>query len=279
MRVENDLQMSDLAQTLARLGRIPARCRRDVWLLSKLANWREALAAEWHRTPLHRVRLRNGIVLEGPETIELAFLFQETWLRQIYSPPGYEVGRGEIVIDIGANIGVFTLYAATRARDVQVYAYEPFPENVKWLRHNVTSSGLTNVRVQQKAIGAETGVRYLQVNADDWIMHSLFGGGETARGLPVDCLSFDDVMNGEGIAQCDLLKLDCEGSEYEILQRCAPETLKRVRRIVGEYHEGPFITGTGAELCRFLEARSFRIDRFEHHDAGCGVLCARNLAF
>jgi FkbM family methyltransferase len=274
------MKVSDFSVALARVGRIPSRVRRDLWLFTKLENWREAWAAEWHRTPLHRVRLRNGVVLNGPETIELAFLFQETWLRQIYAPHGYEIEDGETVIDIGANIGIFAIYAATRARDVKVYAYEPFPENVKWLRNNLADSGVSNVQVNQKAVGAETGLRNLQVNSDDWIMHSLFGNGSEANsGLPVECVSFDDVMNQNGIEQCDLLKLDCEGSEYEILQRCAPETLRRVRRIVGEYHQGAGIEGTGQELCHFLESRSFRIDHFESHDVGCGVLCARNMAF
>ena len=273
--------MRSLPQGLARLSRIPARCRRDVWLFSKLDNWREALAAEWHHTPLHRVRLRSGVVLEGPDTIELAFLFQETWLRRIYSPPGYEIGPGETVVDIGANIGVFATYAATRAPNVKVYAYEPFPGNVKWLRHNVEASGLANIEVRQQAVGAETGTRYLQVNADDWIMHSFFGEQtKGSQGLPVDCISFDDLMQTHRIERCDLLKLDCEGSEYEILQRCAPETLRRVRRIVGEYHEGLTIDGTGEELCRFLESRSFRIERFERDEVeGCNLICARNTAF
>lgn len=271
--------MSDLSEKLARVGRIPARIRRDAWLIGKLKNWREALTAEWQRAPLNHVRLRNGVVLDSPDTIELAFLFQETWLRRVYSPPGYEIERGDTVIDIGANIGVFAIYAASRAPEVKVFSYEPFPENVKWLRNNISKSGLTNVQVHQQAVCAETGVRYLQVNSEDWIMHSLFGERNAAHhGLPVDCISFDDIMNGKGIECCDLLKLDCEGSEYEILQGCAPETLRRVRRIVGEYHEGPHIDGTGEELCRFLESRSFHIDEFVR-DNGCGVLSARNMAF
>lgn len=269
--------MNEVSQSLARLGRIPERCRRDAWMVEKLANWREALAAEWRRKPLHHIRMRNGIRLDGPETIDLTFLFQETWLREIYSPPGYEIKRGDTVIDIGANIGVFSAYAATRAPDVTVHSYEPFPENVKWLRQNISASGLTNVRVEQKAVCAETGVRELQVNPEDWIMHSLFERDTGAQpGIPVECISFDEVMNKDGIEQCDLLKLDCEGSEYEILQGCAPETLGRVRRIVGEYHEGQHINGTGKELCRFLESRSFRIERFESHDHDCGVICAVN---
>lgn len=269
----------DISQELARLRRIPERCRRDAWMIGTLKNWREALSAEWNRTSLHRIRLRNGIVLDGPDTIELAFLFQETWWRQIYSPSGYEIQHGDTIIDIGANIGVFALYAASQAPDVKVYAYEPFPDNAKWLRQNVLNSKLDNIYVHEQAVGAESGVRHLQVNSDDWIMHSLYGEGTASqRGLRVDCISFDEIMSSNNIARCDLLKIDCEGSEYEILQRCAPETLARVRRIVGEFHEGPHIEGTGEELCGFLESRSFQIDHFERLDVTCGVISAHNTA-
>lgn len=268
-----------LSQKISRLGRIPARCRNDARLVWMLENWREALAAEWNRTPLKRVKLRSGVELEGPDSVGLDFLFHETWVRGLYSPPGYEVGRGDVVIDVGANIGVFALYAATRAPGVRVLAYEPFPGNVKWLRRNVERSGLTNVEVRERAVGGRTGARVLHVS-DDWIMHSLSGDGAAAPGgLEVECVSFDDLMRGEGVGRCDLLKLDCEGSEYEILEGCAPETLARVRRIVGEYHEGPGIGGTGRGLRRFLESRSFRVDRFEEMDVGNGVLCATNTSF
>jgi FkbM family methyltransferase len=272
--------VTEISQKLARLARIPARCRRDARLIGLLENWRDALAAEWHRTPLERVRLRNGVVLASPATVSLAFLFHETWVRKVYSPPGYRIGAGDTVIDIGANIGVFAAYAATRAAGVRVFAYEPFPENIAWLKRNVTESRLTNVEVRAQAVGAETCVRTLQVDPGDWIMHSLFArpDGTDAQALAVECVSFDEVMNQPGVARCDLLKLDCEGSEYEILQGCAPDTLRRVRRIVGEFHEGEHIAGTARELCRYLEARAFRIDRFVREGAGSGLFCATNTA-
>jgi FkbM family methyltransferase len=270
--------MSNLSQKLAKVGRIPERLSRDAWLIENLQNWREALEAEWRGTPLKQVKIRNGVVIESPGTIDLAFLFQETWRRAIYSPAGFEIEPGNTVIDIGANIGVFAIFAATRAAAVRVFSYEPFPENMKWLRNNIRLSGLKNVQARQQAVGAESGIRTLQISPHNWIVHSLFGDNGDANQLSVECVSFDEVMNQHGIECCDLLKLDCEGSEYEILQKCAPETLKRVRRIVGEYHEGPHIEGTGEGLCRFLESRSFRVDNF-HPGESCGVFTAHNLDF
>lgn len=262
---------------LARIARIPERCKRDLRLIYMLENWRAALSAEWKSAPLSEVRLRNRVVLSGPETIDLAFLFHEIWVRRVYTPPGYEIREGDTVIDIGANIGVFATYAATRAKGVRVYAFEPFPDNVAWLRKNVEESGLSNVRIYQQAVAGSTGTRVLQSDPEDWIMHSLREEKTGGEGLRVDCISLDDVMARDGIEGCDLLKLDCEGSEYEILWGCKDDTLKRVRRIVAEFHEGAGRAGTGRGLQKFLESKSFRVDCF-HQDVGCGYLSAYNTA-
>jgi FkbM family methyltransferase len=264
---------------MARLRRIPQRVWRDVRLMKMLSNWREALSAELSGGSLKRFELRNGIVLSAPEALDLNFLFQEIWLRGIYSPPGFEIRRGDVVIDVGANIGVFAAFAASRAPEVKVYAYEPFPGNIEWLQRNMKESGLTNVNIRAQAMAGAQGERVLHVNPESWIVHSLVreDGGDGKQDISVKCLSLDEALDAEGIARCDLLKLDCEGSEYEILQGCSPAALKRVRRIVGEYHDRENL-GTGESLCRFLESRAFRIDRFEPLDAGCGVLCATNTA-
>lgn len=263
---------------LARLARIPERCRRDLRLILMLQNWREALAAEWNHAPLSQVRLRNNVVLSGPQTIDLAFLFHEIWVSRVYTPPGYEIEDGSVVIDVGANIGVFAAYAATRAQGVKVYAYEPFPENVAWLKRNIEESGLAmNVQIHQQAVAGLSGTRFLQSDPEHWIMHSLTKESNGSEGLQVNCITLDEIFSKEAIERCDLLKLDCEGSEYEILWNCSADTLNRVRRIVAEFHEGPGRAGTGRELRNFLETRSFRVDSF-HQDINCGYLSAYNEA-
>jgi FkbM family methyltransferase len=268
-----------VSKDMSRLARIPQRVRRDLQLMKLLSNWREALSAELSGGRLKRLELRNGVVLNAPEALDLNFLFQEIWLRGIYSPPGFEIRSGDVVIDVGANIGVFAAFAASRAPGVRVYAYEPFPGNIEWLQRNMKESGLTNVNIRAQAMAGAQGERILHVHPEGWIFHSLVREGDGGEGqdISVKCLTLDEALDAEGIAHCDLLKLDCEGSEYEILQGCSPAALQRVRRIVGEYHDRGTL-GTGESLCRFLESHSFRIDRFEPLDAGCGVLCATNTA-
>jgi hypothetical protein len=123
-------------------------------------------------------------------------------------------------------------------------------------------------------VAGHTGSRKLLVDSSAWLLNSLCRHSTARQPLAVTCTTLDIILDEVGY--CDLLKLDCEGSEYEILHGCSPETLSRVKRIVGEYHEWPGIDGTGQELCRFLESRSFRIDRFESFGIGSGLLCATN---
>ena len=74
--------------------------------------------------------LRNGIELETRETVDTATI-GVVFLRREYGP----IGSNWTVIDVGANIGVFTLYAA--ATGGRVYAYEPMPENYELLLRNL----------------------------------------------------------------------------------------------------------------------------------------------
>ncbi len=268
--------MSELSAE--RLSKIPRRFYRDLKLIRLLQNWPRAIAIEWTGSDLKSMRLRNGVVLNAPTAINLAFLFHEIWVNEIYTPPGYKIHSGDVVIDVGANIGVFATFAATRAPGVTVHAYEPFQDCVDWLQRNVEESGLRNVHVHKAAVSGAPGEAQLQVDPSRWIVNSLFNGRGKGESITVNCLGLNDVMEENGITLCDLLKLDCEGSEYEVLKGCTPATLKRVRRIVGEYHERPAINGSGQELCSFLKLNSFRIDRFEQTGEDCGIICATNIA-
>ncbi len=244
-------------------------------MMRLLRNWPHAVSAAWTGKDLQVVIFRNGVRLQAPPSLNLAFIFYEIWVQEIYALPGYAIGDGAVVIDVGANIGTFALFAATAAQDVSVYAYEPFPENVDWLRSNITASGVQNVQACSLAVAGQSGQRTLCVDSD-WIMHRLGESDGTSGSMSVDCISLDDVFTVHKIDSCNLLKLDCEGSELEILRDCSDETICRVNRIVGEQH---YESGSLEEqqFRAVLEERGFQIDRFETPAAG-GAFAARRVS-
>ncbi len=270
--------------TPERLFRIPERLYQDWRIANLLKNWREVLYSKLTGKSVNTIKFRSGMVLHSPPEVSLNFLFHEVWLDKIYCPPGYEIEKDNIVVDIGANIGVFAAYAATCASNVEVLAFEPFPENVSWLRKNVSESNLSNVTVYQQAVAGVTEERTLQVS-NSWIEHSLSEtadeksetADENEQNLHVQCRSFNDVM--KPIPRCDLLKIDCEGSEYEIFYTSTTETLKKVRRIVGEFHPRDKDKKNGKALCNYLESKGFDITHFVTFENETGIFCATNNVF
>lgn len=257
---------------LTRLRRIPRRCLNDLRIIRLLRNWQQVLLAEAENSAMSRLDFRNGVAIEAPATVSLAFLFHEIWINRTYTPPGYEIGPGEIVIDVGANIGVFSLFAATAAPGVKVFSYEPFAESVAWLQKNLAASGIRNVTVCPQAIAGEPGQRTLDVSSESWMSHSLSRAG--GKGLTVECISLEGAFAANGLTHCDTLKLDCEGSEYEILESCSADFLASIKRIVGEYHVGPGHRGSGESLRAVLEDRGFRVDMLSPVQVDCGTFAA-----
>lgn len=260
---------------LERVSRIPKRIRQDLRVIGLAKNWKEILSSKLSRTPLNSVRLRNGVVINSPAQVSLDFLFQEIWLDKVYSPAGYEIKPGDIVFDIGGNIGVFALYAATQAPNVKVYSYEPFPENAAFFEKNLKESQLKNINFNNLAVATDAGERTLEVN-DSWIKHTLSdtsGGKQIENGITVKCVSLDEAM--KEFDRCDLLKLDCEGSEYEILYAGSTETIGKIKKIVGEYHNLDNEVRNGESLRLFLEKNSFQIDIYQPLDDHSGFICAK----
>ena len=261
--------------TLARLSRIPKRLLDDLKIIWIAQNWREILRAKINRKPLSLIRLRNGVVLRSPGQVSLDFLFHEIWIDEVYAPPGYEIKNGDTVVDIGANIGVFATYAATSASGVKVKSYEPFPKNAEYFRVNLDASKLENVEFHQTAVADSEGVRTLHLD-DAWILHSLTEKGSSENGMDVDCTTLDKVF--EDIDSCGLLKLDCEGSEYEVLYSASDSTVSKISRIVCEFNNVDDDRKNGAALRDFLLTKGFEIDPSGPLDGESGFICARKNA-
>lgn len=258
--------------SLARLSRIPKRIRDDVKIIRLAKNWREILYAKAARRKLAAVQLRNGVVLKAPEAVDLEFLFHEIWIDEFYAPAGYEIGPNETVIDIGGNIGVFAMYAATKAPGVTVLSFEPFPQNAESFSANREASGADRVSLSRSAVAADRGSRTLRVE-DAWILHSLVDRNSDVAGLTVESIPLDDIM--ADLPRCHLLKLDCEGGEYEILYSAADSSLAKIARIVCEFNVLDSEHRNGYALGDFLGKKGFTVDEIKMLDPSSGFISAR----
>lgn len=141
----------------------------------------------------------------------------------------YEVRPTDtVIVDAGANIGTFTLYALLHAPHAKVIAIEPAPDSCERLRGVLYDHGFSHrCLINQAALGREAGSTSIDLRPESQFRST--GTGSTL--VPV--MTLDELLHG---SEVDLLKLDIEGSEYAAIGPHSFDCLQRVDRIAMEYH-------------------------------------------
>ena len=202
-------------------------------------NWWYPFFAYFHliRHPEVTYTLRKGTKFTcAIKDMEAIPAINDVWFRKIYTPGRINIKNAKIVIDIGAHIGSFSVFAALNSSpDVKVYSYEPSPVNYKFLIQNIKHNGLNNIKAFQLAISGEKGKVRLYMDEK----RSTFNSTTIQKGYPVevDAITLQNILDDNAINNCDLLKMDCEGAEYEILLGAQKSDLSRIRNIALEYHD------------------------------------------
>lgn len=179
------------------------------------------------------VRLRNRV--RARCRLDEFSGFVEVWVYREYEVPGLRWNELRNIVDVGANVGAATLWFASRAPYGRIVAVEPAPAVLPSLMRNVEANGLGNrVEVVPVALGATSGIGYLKPSSSS--LSASVGAGPTTGGLPVPIVSLGQLLEKTKIRKLDLLKLDCEGSEFEILRSSETSVLRSIRAIVGEFH-------------------------------------------
>jgi FkbM family methyltransferase len=232
----------------------------------RFSNWPEIV---WHRFVRRRATVlcfewhgRVRIVCNCARNDHVAV--QEIFARDVYEPlfvhcrfPG---GRIRYV-NVGAHIGAFDLWLRERGLTiVQGLAMELNPETCRRCEHNLSSNGLTGVRVFNNGVAGQDGFVDF-VPSGDSLGDNIFtpasragAGVEPAR--RVELLTLATLLHRHaGLGeQFDLLKLDCEGAEYGILRTAPLAELRRFRCVVAEFHPEPAGESVDAAYQRLREA-------------------------
>lgn len=155
---------------------------------------------------------------------------ERPYLRHLALPPH------PTIIDVGAYIGDFALYAA-KYLNARVLAYEPTVENYALLAQNVALNRLTNlITAIPLAVSNRREVTLnVQITESEEVHVSshLYPNAEVRR---IPSVTVADIVNKYHLSTIDLLKLDCEGGEYEILNGIPVPLFQRIGNIVFEYH-------------------------------------------
>lgn len=183
-----------------------------------------------HLTLGYRIRLRNGS--RDFHTFHRIFIRDEYFLDRLNGLNSQ--GLLGCVIDIGAHIGLFTVRISQIARNI--LCYEPASDNFELLSHNVKKNGLEGrVSLFKSAVSSLPGMASLYRRKDPYD-YSIVGGNGYTKMEEVPTTTLSDIFLSNAIERCDLLKLDCEGAEYDIISQADESLLRKVHKIVLEYH-------------------------------------------
>jgi FkbM family methyltransferase len=122
-----------------------------------------------------------------------------------------------VIVDIGANVGIISFYFAKRFPNAKIYAYEPHPINYANLIRGIEANGLTNVFPFNKAVLDDSDSEIeIYLNRENSGASSVFYPTEDSAF--VDTITLEEIVAEHQIEKIDFLKIDCEGSEFEILE-------------------------------------------------------------
>lgn len=170
------------------------------------------------------------------------FGFYEVIVRGDYTRFGQTIAPGATVIDIGANVGCFSILAAKLAGPQgRVIAVEPDPSNYAQLTRNIALNGATNVTPYRVAVGGTDGTTLLFSSDASSLFSSTAAGpaGGAGRTSEVEMMTLGSLMDRASVARCDYLKVDCEGAEYAMLDALTPDAARRIMQISIEIHVIP----------------------------------------
>ncbi len=245
-----------------------------------------------------RHRLPNGLPVAHLSAEQTGGIYREIFEQEIYLRHGIALPDGACVFDVGANVGLFTLWVGTRARRARIFAFEPIPPTCAVLRANVELYGL-DARVFPLGLSdraeeadftfyprmAGLSGRFAQEDravtrsiVERWMADS--GGRVEAAEIEA---AVDDLLQSEtwrcrlaplsavireqGIERIDLLKVDVERSELQVLRGIAGEDWPKIRQIVLEIHSEELLR----EAVALLEERGYRVAADDFISAGEGM--------
>ncbi len=179
-------------------------------------------------TGVQHLRLRNGssAYVRDVRSIDVNILADVLGNRE-YPLERMHLPEDAVVFDLGGNIGTFALEVRRVCPKARITAYEPHPGNCAMYALNAPFAKLV-----PRAAAGRTGWAFIE-DGRNFVGLRLVPDG----GLPVKAESLDDIL--KGAHRVDLLKIDIEGSEYELMENVSAASLRKVRRIIMEMHDVP----------------------------------------
>jgi FkbM family methyltransferase len=248
----------------------------------------------------HSVTADAGVLAEvaGMNMAEMRFLHDEIFVDEVYLRGGIVLREGAVVFDVGANIGMFSLFIGARCPAAEVYAFEPVPEVFDKLQQNIGDRGLTvrsfnyglSDREQEVSFYYYPNISIMScfrdyINWENEIeLIKRYVANERAAGPPgreehlaeveallakdfefIECQcrlrKMSDVIDEAGVRNIDLIKIDAQRAEFDVLRGIEPHHWPLIQQISMEVHDevGSPTEGRVQQVEQLLGEQGFRV--------------------
>lgn len=208
-------------------------------------------------------RMRNGLTVVTPNADGARFPLYEVFADDAYRLAELSEGvdADAAVLDVGGQIGSFSMAMALTMPHARVHVYEASPTSARYVERNVAANGLgSQVQVHAMALAGEVGTFSFMDSGDASGFNGLTAPEGLGAEVTVPATTLDEAVAATG-GKVQIVKIDVEGAEYEIILRSNPASWADVRKVVIEYH--PVSGHTLEELTDFFAAVGLSPGRHE----------------
>jgi FkbM family methyltransferase len=196
-------------------------------------------------------------------------------INEIFNQEIYPIKKSQeerIILDIGAQSEIFSIYALSKNKSAKIFSFEPDPENYIQLKENIEKNKIEkNITPINKALSKGNGKISFYIHPESSRANSIYEkNGEKTE---VDSISLKQLFTELKIKKCDIMKMDIEGAEYETLYNSPKEVLNKIKIIFIECHEHSKINKKYNKegMINFLSENGFKIIKDKE-----GILIALN---
>ena len=234
-------------------------------LHKNIANWQEYIfhKSERKNRSLEFITKPNPIHFEVPES--LYQVFKEIFMEDFYEARKLmaKLPGNPTIVDVGANAGFFNVLLFSKLKTARVIAYEPLPSNIALFKKTIgRNPAMQNIQLVQAAVTGKT-IESIELftedTEDNTVVSSIFASFNklNQKKISVPAESLTSIFEKNKLEKVDLLKLDCEGSEYDIIYNTDAAILTKVNMMVVEVHQIDEARNNLASLDNYLKSLGY----------------------